>query len=780
MAENKEKNYDSKEVEARIKKFWEDEKIYAFNAGTKGKIYSVDTPPPTVSGKMHLGHAFSYSQQDFIVRFRRMYGKEVFYPFGTDDNGLPTERLVEKLNNVKSKSMTRQDFIELCLKTLKKITPDFVQSWKDIGVSCDYNQCYSTIDKNSQKLSQQSFIKLFSEGLAYKKEFPSIWCPECQTSIAQAELEDKELPSLFSTLKFSCGGQELLIATTRPELLPACVAVFVNPKDERYKKLVGKKAKVPLFNFEVPIIADDSAQIDKGTGVLMVCSYGDKYDAQAIAKHKLTPKIILNKDGTVNYDNYQGLKIKAARKKVLEELKNQNLLAEQKSIAHIVNVHDKCGTEIEILPTAQWFIKILDKKDKFLELGNKIKWYPEFMHKRYDNWINGLEWDWNISRDRHFGIPIPVWECKKCNQIIIADEKELPVDPMQIKKKCPKCKEEAKPEEKVLDTWATSSISPQIAAALTKNKIKIPFSLRPQAHDIIRTWAFYTIVKSYLHEKKIPWENIMISGNVSMGGEKMSKSKGNVIDPQMVLENYGADALRFWAASSKLGEDLDYQEKDLLTGKKFITKLWNASKFVFMNLGDYDCKKPKKFEEVDRQFLEKINSLVKYCTESFESYEYSKIKMEVEKFFWQNFCDNYVEIVKNRVYNTTGDKKVSAEYTLYYSLLTLLKLIAPIMPFVTEEIYQNYFKNNEKEKSIHISSWPEYKKENKTEGLEVFYELLTLIRQEKSKAQKSMKAEIIVTINKEKLGKIKDMLDDFKAVTNSREIKEGNFSVEFL
>jgi len=578
---------------------------------------------------MHIGHAFHYAQEDFVVRFRRMFNGNVFYPFGTDDNGLPTERLVERINNVKSKSLTRSEFIELCLKTLKEITPKFIQDWKDIGVSADYDICYSTIDKNSQKLSQKSFIDLYKKKEIYQKDFPSIWCPECQTAIAQAELEDKELSSFFSTLKFSCDKKDLLIATTRPELLGACVAVFVNPKDERYKKLIGKKAKVPLFNNEVPIIADDSAQIDKGTGVLMICSYGDKYDAQAIAKHKLSPKVILNHDGTLNNEAYKGMKIKEARKKILADLKEADLITEQKSITHVVNVHDKCGTEIEIIPTSQWFIKVLNKKKKLIELGNKVKWHPEFMHKRYDTWVNGLDWDWNISRDRHFGIPIPVWECKKCKEIIIANEKELPIDPSNTKKKCPKCGTEAKGEEKVLDTWATSSISPQISSSLVNNEIKLPFSLRPQAHDIIRTWAFYTIVKSYLHENTIPWENIMISGNVSMNGEKMSKSKGNVVDPKIVLETYGADALRFWAAGSKLGEDLDYQEKDLLNGKKFVTKLWNASKFVFMNLADYKNEKPKKLERVDKLFLDKLNSLVKLCTESFESYEYSKIKMEV-------------------------------------------------------------------------------------------------------------------------------------------------------
>ena len=320
-------SYDPKEAEPRIKKFWEENKIYKFNPDSKKKIFSIDTPPPTVSGKMHIGHAFSYSQADFIVRFNRMNGN-VFYPFGTDDNGLPTERLIEKLKNVKSKEMPREEFIRLCIKTLKEITPDFIEDWKILGISCDYSLYYSTIDDNSRKLAQKSFLDLYKKGRVYKKGFPTLWCPECQTSIAQAELEDKEESSLFSTLKFSVDGKELLIATTRPELLGACVAVFVNPEDKRYKSIIGKKAKVPLFEHEVPIISDSSADIEKGTGVLMVCSYGDKFDVDAIKRHKLNSRIVLNLDGTLNIEPYNGMKTKEARKKILQGLKDKDLIKE--------------------------------------------------------------------------------------------------------------------------------------------------------------------------------------------------------------------------------------------------------------------------------------------------------------------------------------------------------------------------------------------------------------------------------------------------------------------
>ncbi|MAG39805.1 valine--tRNA ligase [Candidatus Pacearchaeota archaeon] len=785
MAKEKKKGYDFLEVEAKIRNMWQKEKTFKFDPSKK-KVYSIDTPPPTISGNMHIGHAFSYSQQDFIARFRRMF-QGVFYPFGTDDNGLPTERLVERLKKVKSTGMSRAAFIDLCLKTISEERGTFIDGWKQLGISADYDICYSTIDENSRRISQKYFIDLYKKGEIYKDEFPTLWCPECQTAIAQAELEDKEFPSKFSTLKFGLVGNEktLPIATTRPELLPACVAIFVHPEDERFKSFVGKKAVVPLFGQEVSIIADKSADPEKGTGILMICSYGDKFDVDAIQRHTLVPRIVFDKDGTATYKGYEGLKIKEARKKVLENLEKAGLVTETKDITHAVNVHDKCGCEIEFLPTPQWFIKIIDKKKKFIDQGNKIKWYPEYMHKRYDNWVNGLEWDWNISRSRHFGIPLPVWECKECGEIILPEEKELPIDPLQTEKKCPKCNKPAKPEEMVLDTWATSSLSPKLASSLVGDKIDLPYSLRPQAHDIIRTWAFYTIVRAHLHENKMPWEEIMISGNVSLKGEKMSKSKGNVIDPKEVLEKYGADPLRFWAAGSTLGNDLDYMEEDLITGKKTVNKLWNASKFVFMNLEDFNGKAPKKLEKIDEIFLTKVGITLEKITRHFEKYEYSKARAEFDQFFWKDFCDNYLEIVKKRVYHGEGDKRKSSQYALYNGLLVLLKTIAPIMPFVTEEIYQTYYLKKEKIKSIHLCDWPkpEFMEQKRLDQVylgQEFTGVLEQIRKEKTKAQKSMNSEVKISLEKSIIEELAALLDDLKDVTNAKEIVEGDFGVEFL
>ena len=777
-----EEKQNQQQIEEKWRKFWEEKEIYKFDQKNTKKIFSIDTPPPTVSGEMHIGHAFSYSQQDFIARYKRMRGFNVFYPFGTDDNGLPTEKLIQKIKNVRSKDFSRADFIELCLKTLKEIRPAFIQDWINLGISCDYNLLYSTIDDNSRRISQEHFIDLYKKNLVYVAEFPTIWDTEFQTPVAQAELEDKEKESFFTTLKFEAEGKVLPIATTRPEMLPACLAIFVNPSDKRYKSLIGKKAKVPLINKLVPIIADEHADIEKGTGALMICSYGDKYDVEAVKKHKLNAKIIISPEGRITEKPYDNLTIHQAREKILEDLKNANLIIKQEKIKHVVNVYEKSSKEIEFLPTKQWFIKIIDKKSDWIKVGKKIDWLPNPMFKIYENWVNGLEWDWSISRDRHFGIPIPVWHCPKCNEIILAEEKELPVDPMQTQKNCNKCKIKAIPENKVLDTWATSSLSPQIASSLVDNKIKLPYSLRAQAHEIIRTWAFYTIVRAHYRGNTIPWEKIAISGLVTMSGEKMSKSKGNTIKPQTVVDQYGSDALRFWAAASRLGENMDYQEKDIVTGKKFINKLLNASNFVFMSL-EYQKTQPK-LEEADRLLLNQLNKLIEISTNSFEEYNYYRTKIETDSFFFKTFADNYLEIVKNRVYNGNKEEKASAFYTLYQSLLTITKILAPFTPFITEEVYQTHFKKYEKQKSIHLESWPEkIKIKEQKEDQETWDKLLEIIgkvRQAKSEAKKSMKAEVILTMPKQDHKILSKLMDDLKSVITAKEIKEGEFKIEIL
>jgi valyl-tRNA synthetase len=783
--------FDIKKIEEKWKAFWEKEKIYSFNPESKNKIYSIDTPPPTVSGRMHIGHAFSYSQQDFIVRYKRMRGYNIFYPFGADNNGVATERLIEKEEKVRSRDMSREAFIKLCLNYLKKELPLFIQDWKNIGISCDWEKGgYSTINEHSRKISQWSFLDLYKKGRVYRKDAPAMWCPECQTGISQVEAQDKEIETTFNDIVFKVENKDLVIATTRPELLPACVAVFYHPSDSRYKKLKGKNAKVPLFNFEVPIMEDARVDREKGTGIVMCCTFGDQTDMEWQKAYNFPIKETISREGKMTEitGRYRGMSIKEARKEIIEDLKKHGLLKSQKKIVHSVNVHERCGTEIEFVKSKQWFVRYLDLKKQMIEWGRKLNWYPKFMEVRYDNWIKGLQWDWLISRQRYFGIPFPVWYCKKCGEIAIADEKDLPVDPIVDKpdKKCKCGSSEFTAERDVLDTWFTSSMSPIISTKLldkANQEKAFPMSLRPQAHEIISFWLFNTVVKSNLHFNKNPWKDVVISGIVTLKGEKMSKSKGNAIQPQEVIKNYGADALRYWAASSKLGEDFDYQEKDVITGKKFVTKLMNATKFIFMNLENYKPGKAK-LVDTDRMFLVVLNELIKKCTDAFEKYEYSKTKSETDYFFWNVFCGNYLEIIKNRVYNGTKEEKESAFYTLYISLLTILKLMAPFTPFITEEIYQSYFRENEKAKSIHISEWPAEirveKKKDDEKKFDLLAKVIARIRQEKSLAKRSMNSKIELTIDKNEKEMLKGVLGDLKAVSGATSIEEGKFRVKFV
>ena len=577
-------------------------------------------------------------------------------------------------------------------------------------------------------------------------------------------------------------------------MLASCVAVFVHPDDERYQYLIGKEAKVPLFNYKVPILADKKVDPEKGTGIVMCCTFGDLADIDWWYAYNLPLRISIRTDGFMDKiaRKYEGLAIREARKQIIEDLKKNKLLTSQKNIKHNVNVHERCGTEIEFLVTKQWFIKYLDLKKEFLVLGRKLNWHPKHMKVRYDNWVYGLKWDWLISRQRYFGVPFPVWYCKKCHEVILAEDKQLPVDPLINKpeKKCKCGSKEFIPEKDVMDTWATSALTPYINAKWKEDektfKKIFPMDLRPQAHDIITFWLFNSVVKSYLHNKKLPWKDVVISGHgLDQHGRKMSKSKGNIINPIELLEKYPADAIRYWATGSKLGDDLAYQEKDVETGVKTIIKLWNASKFSFSHLNDFK-KEKVKLEFFDKWVLSKLNRIIDESTKDLEKYEYHKLKMLISSFFWSTFSDNYLEIIKDRLYNPDRrgkESRKSAQYTLYHSLLSILKLYAPIMPFITEEIYLSYYEGKEKTKSIHISDWPKADKkmiDNKIEKIgDKAVKIISDVRKFKSENNKSLKAEIILTLDKKDQKDFKNLLNDLKAVTNAKEIKFGKFRVEF-
>ncbi|RLE38475.1 valine--tRNA ligase [Candidatus Woesearchaeota archaeon] len=794
------KRYDPKEAEPRWQKYWEDNNIYAFDPNSKKEIFSIDTPPPTVSGKMHMGHAFGNSQQDFIARFKRMRGFNVLQPFGTDDNGLPTQTLIQELKKVDASKMDRKKFRELCLNTLEnELKPRYIHDWKRLGISCDFNVSYSTIDPHCQRISQKSFLDLYKAGRQYRKEAAAIYCPKCQTAIAQVECEDKEVFSQFNNVIFKVKMNEkkeedLVIATTRPELLPACVAVFYHPDDKRYQHLKNKKARVPLFNFEVPILQDERADPEKGTGIVMCCTFGDQTDVEWQKVHNLPVKVAIGKDGRMTdlAGGYKGLSVEDAREVIIKDLKEENLLVSQIPITHTVNTHERCGTPVEYIHSKQWFVKYLDLRDKMLEWGQQLNWYPKHMKNRYDNWVRGLQWDWCISRQIYFGIPFPVWYCSKCDAVILAEENDLPVDPLEDDppvKKCPKCKNDKFIGEKdIINTWATSSLTPTIVIELFKgkpvyNKLKKnPMSMRPQGHDIISFWLFNTVVKSQLHFKMNPWHDCFINGwMLDPKGKKMSKSKGNIIEPQEVIEKYSADALRYMSAGSKLGDDLPYPEKDVITGQKTITKLWNACRFAVTHLQDYNGDKPTNLNPIDQWILSKFNQLVQVCTDAFERYEFSRSRLDTDKFFWQTFCDNYLELVKDRLYNPDKrgkEARLSAQYTTYQVTLGILKLFAPFMPFITEEAFHLYFNEKEKSKSIHITSWPTVDKKTIDSMADLTGDLVvdvvSAVRKYKSELKLSLKTEVnTLHINckkKEHEELLKTVMDDIKAVTTTNEI----------
>lgn len=786
-------NYDFKTRERKWQEFWEKNDIFNFNPNKKNKIFSIDTPPPTLSGKMHLGHAFSYTHQDIIARYRRMRGENVFYPFGVDNNGLPTEKLVEKINKIRLFDVGRKNFVDICQKTIKEILPSFVSDWKRIGMSCDFSSIYSTISDQAQQISQRYFIELLKMGRIYRQYAPVLWCPECQTAISQADMEDKEIESFFYDIEFKTTDEKtFIVSTTRPELLASCVAIFVNPKDKRYINLIGKTAVTPIFFQKVKILSDLKVNPQKGSGIVMCCTFGDSTDVEWYFKYNLPIRISIARNGKTNAltKEFQNLSLKIAREKIIESLKKSGLIKQERAINHIVNIHERCLTPVEIIADHQWFIKYLDLKKEFLKRSDQLQWYPPYMKKRLDNWIKGLKWDWCISRQRYFGVPIPVWHCKNCAEIILPEEKELPVDPIHLKpkKKCKCGSNDFVPEKDVLDTWMTSSLSPQIALSLVKNQRKkekmFPMSLRPQAHDIINFWLFYTLARSFLHFKKIPWKNVMISGFVlDPKGEKMSKSKGNIVEPQIIAEQYGTDAMRFWASGASLGDDLRYSEDEIKIGKKTVTKIWNASRFCLMHIKKYNPQKLdiKKLADEDKWILTKLYAANDIYIKKMEKYQYAGAKLTIDNFFWKDFCDNYLEIVKLRVYENKHKKDLrAAQFTLYNTLLAILKLYAPIMPHITEEIYQEYFKKFERKKSIHLTTLPKPNKKlyfpEQKKHFDLAIDIIGQIRKYKSKKNLSIKAETdkisVKTKNKLRVEKYLPLISKLLSVNNIEIIEE--------
>ena len=783
--------YDFKKAEQTWQKMWQDEQIYRFDPDSAKIIYSIDTPPPTVNGNIHIGHIFSYSQAEIIARYKRMCGYNVFYPFGFDDNGLPTERLVEKKYKIRAHQLPREEFTELCLQTTAEFEEQFQQLFMSAGFSTDWGLQYSTISPRAQLTSQKSFIDLYKKGKAYYSDSPALWCPECRTSVAQAEVEAKELETNFVYLKFRLvdTGEEFIIATTRPELLPGCVSIFINPNNSEYSHLTGKKAIVPIFGFEVPIMADEKVSEEKGSGIVMCCTFGDQTDIEWWRKYNLPLKKVIARDGTIEADipTYGGMKVEVARKQIIEELSQGGYVLKIEKIKHNVSTHERCCHAMEYTIAKQWFIRIVDQKEKFIEAGNAVNWHPAHMKERYMMWVKNIMWDWCISRQRYFGVPFPVWYCKECGEVIIAEESELPINPLtSMPKKACKCGcTEFIPETDVMDTWATSSMTSFINSGWATDdemyKKLMPMSMRPNAHEIIRTWDFYTIIKSIYHCGMIPWNDIMISGFVlASKGEKISKSKGNSkIEPEDLLNKYSADVVRYWCANGRLGSDIAFSEDELRNGTKFITKLFNASKFALMHLQDYQPTTSIELLPMDRWILTKLAKLSKELNGYLDQYEIGLGLNAIEKFFW-DFCDNYIEIVKTRLYNPEiyGDEaRLSVQTALYTTLLNLLKFMAPYFPHITEEIYQSYFREKEGRISIHSLLFDDlsgFADNEIMEEAEFAKSIIFEARKFKSENNLSMKEPltcITITDSASKIDCIKKFECDIKATCKCEEIR---------
>jgi valyl-tRNA synthetase len=737
---------------------WESDGTYRFDRSRpRAEVYAIDTPPPTVSGSLHVGHVFSYTHTDIIARFQRMRGKEVFYPMGWDDNGLPTERRVQNYFGVRCDpslpydpsfappetpgkqpiSVSRPNFIELCAKLTVEDEKAFEHLWKYLGLSVDWSMTYATISRRAQEVSQAMFLRLVKRGLAYQLEAPTLWDVDFKTAVAQAELEDREMPGAYHRVRFARADatpDAVLIETTRPELIPACVALVAHPDDERYKPLFGSHVVTPLFGVRVPVMAHTLADPAKGSGIAMICTFGDTTDVTWWRELKLPVRAIIQQNGTLGpiewgapgwesvdagrateaYQQLVGLSAKKAQAKIVELLKaSGDLVGEPRPITHPVKFYEKGDRPLEIVTSRQWFIKTIEHREALLARGRELTWHPAYMLSRFENWVNGLNGDWCISRQRFFGVPFPAWYALDAagqvnySKTFLADESALPIDPSTDVPPGYSAEQRGQPggfvgDPDVMDTWATSSVSPQIVTGWEADPDlfarTFPMDLRPQAHDIIRTWLFSSVLRAHLENDSLPWTNASISGWVlDPDRKKMSKSKGNVVTPLGLLQEYGSDGVRYWAARGGPGVDTAFDVGQMKIGRKLAMKVLNVSKFILAG----EHRDGPVTEILDRGMLLNLAALVADATSELEDYEYARALAKIEGFFW-DFCDNYVEATKSRRYGDFGpEAAASASTAMRTALSVMLRLLAPYLAFTCEDVWSWW-----QEGSVHRAPWP--------------------------------------------------------------------------
>ncbi|MEM5829855.1 MAG: valine--tRNA ligase [Candidatus Aenigmatarchaeota archaeon] len=709
----KEKRWDIK-IEKTLFEQWRKKKIYSFNINTKKKIFSIDTPPPYPSGRpWHIGAAAHYSQIDMIARTARMFGFEVFFPIGIDRNGVPVERYTEKKYNIKMHETPREKFIELAKTALDDLEAELIEIMKMMGLSGDFENYYRTDSKEYRKLTQETFLMLWKKGLIYQATRPNNYCPDCRTTIADADVVYEELPTQLVYIKFKLVGEDkyITIATTRPELICSCQAILVHPEDERYKDLPGKKALLPLYNREVPILANPAANPEFGSGIVMVCSYGDTTDVRLFRELGLKEIIAINLDGKMNENTgkYVGLEVREARKKIVEDLEALGLIEKKEMIMHRTPVCERSKTPIEIISLDEFYLKQLPFLEDVKKIAEKIIFHPERHRQILYNWINSVSIDWPISRRRYYGTEVPVWYCKKCGKPNLPKPGKY-YQPWKEKHPFEKCKycggEEFEGETRTFDTWFDSSITPLFISKFLRDekffKKTFPNSLRPQAKDIVRTWLYYTLLRCYQLTKKPAWRHAWIMGyGVDEKGERMSKSKGNVIDPIPILKKYGADSFRFWNASEvSLGFDFRCSEERIASASKFLTKLWNIARFI----SSFPKPKKVKLTKTDEWILAELSKLVKECLKGYEDFNFFIPATKIREFTWNLFASHYMEMVKPRAYGQGFNKKeqLAAWFTLHTCLKNILLLLAPITPFITEKIWLELYGKE----SIHTQTFP--------------------------------------------------------------------------